>query len=104
MPKKIKRYETKDNWSSKDAKYYYPVFNEHKDGEWVKTSDLIEAIREENEAWIIKMLKLRDLINLSDSENIIDEIYHEIYSFVDPTFCKGDPWKEWEAIRSRSNS
>jgi len=50
MPKKIKRYETKDAWSSKDAKYYYPVFDEHKDGEWVKTSDHLEAIQEENEA------------------------------------------------------
>jgi len=42
----IKRYEAKDKWSTNG--YYYPVFSECEDGEWVQYSEA-KGIIEENQ-------------------------------------------------------
>lgn len=62
-------------------------------------NDIKKAVQEEREAWIIYMLKIRDLI----VERNIDEVYHFIYTLANPMFDKIHPWTEWEAIRQRGN-
>ncbi len=63
---------------------------------------LDKAVKAEREAWIIKMLSIRDMI-IDDEENeIMDEIYHFIYSLAGPDFKEVNPWEEWEAIRARN--
>ena len=79
---------------------------EHLDrGKWMSFAEIEQASKEavdaEREAWIIKMLEVRDAFVRHQSVDD-DEAYHIIYSLADPSFTSYNPWEEWEAIRQGS--